>query len=89
MNLTFNELYESYWNKHAQIRLKCPANVHYFWKAHGAHWLPSDPSLVTTYDVQDWFDDLASRSRSSAVRAVAQLSSMYNWAIRPAHPDVR
>jgi integrase len=80
--MDFKDLYEAYYSRHALLRLKQPDNVRYWLSAHGEHWEKRDVAQITQGEVQDWFDDLASRSKSSAVRAVNQFSAILNWGIR-------
>lgn len=80
--MIFSELYELYWVRHAQLRLKCPDNVKYFFQKHGARWAAMHVEDMTEPQVQDWFDDTASRSKSAAVRAVNMLAAIINWGIR-------
>lgn len=80
--MKLSTLYKSYWERHAKLRLKCPANVHYWYAAHGPRWAESEVEFISTGEVQDWFDDLAIKSKSAAVRAVNMLSAIINWGIR-------
>lgn len=80
--MIFGDLYTLYWTRHAQLRLKCPQNVHYFWTAHGTRWANREVETITEFEVQSWFDDTAVESKSSAVRAVDTMAAIINWGNR-------
>lgn len=80
--MTFLELYNLYWSKYAQIKLKAPENIHYWAKAHLATWATQDLGAITKGHIQDWVDDLGAKSQSAATRAVNQLSAIFSWGIR-------
>lgn len=80
--MKMSELYSAYWDRHAKVRLKSPANVYYWWSAHKERWAGRDVEQIQSEELQEWFDDLAAKSKSAAVRAIAVMSSMISWGIR-------
>jgi len=82
-----DQLYQLYYTKHAMVRTRCPENVHYFWSAHSHQWTGKDIANITKREVQDWVDDLAAASKSSATRAVNQLAAIFGWGIKRGYID--
>lgn len=79
---TVGELYDLYYSRHASVNIRCPKNVFYFAKVHGAHWFKQSLASITRWDVQEWVDKLGLHSKSSANRALHHLSAIINWGIR-------
>lgn len=80
--MNFSQLYLLYLERHVTANVKCPRNVHSFWKMHGPYWSDIEVDSVTGIQVQDWFDLAASKSKSSALRAINTLCAMVNWGLR-------
>ncbi len=80
--MNVDHLYKLYYDRHATVRTRCPENVHYFWKAHEKTWTGREVESITKREIQDWMDDVAQSSRSSATRAVNQLSAIFGWGIK-------
>ncbi len=81
-SMTFGELFNLYYELHAIPRTKRPDNAHYFNTVHGETWRSVPVSEIDRMKVQEWVDDLAKDSRSSATRAVNMMSAVINWGVR-------
>lgn len=80
--MRFSDLYQKYYERHALVKLKQPANVRYWWSAYRERWADIEVEHITQIDVQDWVDELATKSPSAAARAVNQMAAIINWGIR-------
>lgn len=79
---TFKELFTLYYQRHALVKLKDPANVHYWGTKHLPKWAEREAGTITRDEVQDWVDELGTKSTSAATRAVNQMSAIFAWAIK-------
>ena len=82
MTATVGSLYDAYYQRHVKVKLKRPENIRYFWSAYRRQWGDYPVDSLNSAVVQEWFDTVALKSKSSAVRALAVLSSMINWGRR-------
>ena len=84
-NLTFDELFSLYYERHVKLRTRCPRNTLYFLTAHGAYWKEIPLEEITRELIQDWADGVALKSPSAATRGIGVLSAMFNWGIKRGH----
>jgi len=80
--MLLGELYKLYWSKHVLIRHKDTRNFSYFWNYRGKQWADHEVETLQSCEIQDWFDDMAVTSKSSACKYVNLLSSMIAWGIK-------
>lgn len=80
--MKFSELFDKYYERHAKKRTKRPENAYYFYTAHGPFWADREVAEISRLEVQEWSEDLAEASPSSATRALNMLSIVINWGIK-------
>ena len=80
--ITFGELFKLYYELHTKERTRAPENTRYFFSAHGDKWKNRQVCRITSFEIQEWVDQLGQKSKSSANRAVHMMSAVINWGIR-------
>jgi integrase len=81
--MTFGELFELYYARHAAQRTRRPDNARYFFQRHGRHWASTPITSLTRGQLQDWVDDVgAERGKAAANRAINLMAAVINWGIK-------
>lgn len=81
-SISCDELFSLYFQRHVKTRLKNAMNAKYFFSSHGTRWNGVLVHTIKRSDVQEWVDEIALSSPSSATRALDMFRSILNWGIR-------
>jgi integrase len=82
-SITFGELFDLYFEKHAAKRNRAPKNARYFFQRHGAAFADRPVNSLTQRELQEWVDGISDlRGSAGAKRAIDMLSAVIAWGVR-------